>query len=104
MKKIIDMFFSGKNSPDSELESCVAAAVGYAGLELTGVTVDEARFVEDAVGRWCAVSFRESGDSPFACGMGYTAYVDAASGEVVGFSGESDVIWDLGGETVFAAA
>ena len=99
MKKILDMFFTGgrkfrgTTAADYMKERFISAAEDYAELASWDTVVDSAKFVDDSTGCWCVVSFHSVSGGDGMCGMSYIAYVDVDTGEVAGFSAESDVIW-----------
>ena len=96
ISKLFDMFKETapkKTAEDILKEKAIQAAVSYAGMEIGSVAVESAELVQDNTGSLCAVSFRDASEQVSRCAMGFTAYMDTVTGEVVGFAGEAEKQW-----------
>lgn len=71
-----------------------AQALAYLGLnDDRDVTFERVEHVVDATGTYCHVEFRHNDPERHCGGMRYECYVDAFTGEVLGFLGTPDSIY-----------
>ncbi len=97
MKNNVSIFYRNYNRTPADInaeneaakELAIQAAVEYAGFDPDSVTIDRV----ELSGGYCRVDFRytryEARDYR-SCGMSWCSYVDAATGEVVGFAGSTE--------------
>lgn len=70
---------------DDRESMAMRVAAEYAGLPLEHLAFDRLALTSDALGTFYELEFRDLSLAAAPCGMCYTCYVDAFSGEVAGF-------------------
>lgn len=75
---------------ENKKQAAVENVIAYAGFRPEEVVLDRVELTGDGL---CRVDFRNlklsDPDAP-ACGMSWCSYVDTATGEVVGFAGDTE--------------